>query len=192
MFILSPGHKTPWMSLNDAAHEARENVRTQRQKQVADRKTAGVPESDDTDYLAITQNLIKAQKACETGADGQIVECLGEIRDSLGSRVTVPDPYKKDPDLDALEVQCTSLSRSQYSDLCAPAWSALAMGDSGPVKELLTLCIAVRGFDVEGSLEGVDLWEEADLLWQLLQITVRFQEMSHAEKKLYGSQAEST
>lgn len=192
MFILAPGHKTPWVNLNAAAHDARENVRTARQSQVDKRKASGAPESDNTNYVEIAKALIAAQGACEKGADAELQDALGGIGTHFGARVAVPEPFEPAPDTEALEVRVISMSRGQYNDQSQGAWSAAALGDLEPAKVFLTQCVEVRGFDIEGEIKGADLWEEADLIWTLMAVAVHFQELTHAEKKLYGSPVAQT
>lgn len=187
MFILAPGHVTPWLSLNQAAHDARESVRAARQIQVAKRQASGAPESDETDYVQIAQHLIKAVDACEKGQDTALQEQMSAIPALMGSRVTVPAPFQPIEGAEALQVRSISLSRAHYSDQAPASWSALAMGDPEPAKVFLSSCLEVQGFDFVGDLKPADLWEEADLLWTLMAIATSYQELSHTEKKLYGS-----
>lgn len=192
MFILAPGHVTPWLSLNQAAHDARESVRAARQLQVDKRQASGAPESDSTDYVQIAQHLLKATTACEQGKDGDLQDELNNIGQHLGSRVTVPAEYEINDALDGVEVRSISMARSTYSDTAPNAWNAMAMGDNGPAKDFLGSCIEVQGIEVDGEISGADLWEEADILWTLMAVATQFQELSHTEKKRYGSQVAPT
>ena len=191
MFVLKPGHKSPWISLNEAMRLARESTIADNQAAVNKRKASKAPQSEETDYDEVQAALELGIKAAKKGQDSEIIEAMQTAGSQLGSRVVVPKPWEDDPRFDGIEVRFIAMARASYADIRAQVMEAIFSGDWGPAKGLIADAVEVNeaAFEGDHGLTGVELYAEAEILSELLTVALHFQGLSHDEKKRYGSQA---